>query len=226
MAAPTYEQLIAFAAGELPMGEAAAVAAHVQGDPDAAAVVSAWRTASETLRRDDSVAPSAAAMQRARAIFAQRAATMSSSTSRVAGWIESAQRFLAHLAYDSRVQPAAVRFAGDDDRINLTFETEEGDIDVQAERLRDEDSAESRWRVVGQISDAGSDEDDGPREVALVRHDEAIPVVLAITDEHGVFALETDSGAYELLIRAAAKAGSQTTAAERIIVLSPVELPG
>jgi hypothetical protein len=215
MAAPSYEQLIAFAAGELPDEQAAAVDAHVQRNAEAAAIMTAWRVVHETVRGDDGVNPSSAAIERARAIFAQRAAAAPASSG-FARWLEGAQQFVARLVYDSRVQPAAVRFAGEDDRINLTFETDTGEVDLQAERLHSEDAGEQRWRIVGQISESAS----GSREVALARAGSRDAVKVVAADEHGVFNFETGPGAYDLLINR----GMEAPAAERVVVLRSLEL--
>jgi hypothetical protein len=169
----------------------------------------------QSLRDDDSVEPSSEAMSRAKAIFAQRAMAPSAA-SNAAAWLENAQRFIARLVYDSRVQPAAVRFAGQADRINLSFETETGEIDVQAERLPEEERDGPWWRVVGQISDATA----GRSEIALARRGSNDALLGAATDEHGGVSLETLPGEYDLLIRAAREA-----ALERVIVLSPLGLP-
>ena len=214
MTTPSYEDLIAYAAGELSPEQAAIVASSVTNDPRAAAIVMAWQMAREALRQDDGVEPSSAAITRARAIFAQRTA-ISAPADRVATWIENAQRFIARLVYDSRLQPAAVRFGGEDDRINLTFETESGEIDLQAERLPEEEKGQ-RWRLMGQISGATG----SALEIALAQRGSSVPVMLAATDEHGGFALETDPGDYDLLIRV-----NDDADGDRVTVLSPLEFP-
>lgn len=213
---PTDDQLIAYAAGELSAADARAVAAHVQRDAKAAALVAAYRAVRSTVQSDDGAAPPQRAIERAKAIFHTRDATVANRPGVLASWIESVDRFIATVIYDSRVQPAAVRFADPTagDRINLTFETEGGEVDVQAERLgeRHEVGREARrWRIMGQIS---SDSPGGRRELALVHRDASAAPLHAVADEHGTFIIDASAGAYELLLRDG----------NRVFVLTPIEL--
>lgn len=205
---PTFtdEQLIAFAAGELAPPETAAVAAFVQSDRRAADLVNAWRVVRGLVASDDGAEPSMAAITRAKAIFVGRA-VRNSVASTVSGWIGAVDRFVARLVYDSRVQPAAVRFADNDDRITLTFATDDGEIDVQASRAEGEIAM---WRLMGQIADAQP----GLRDVALVRHGESVAATSATSDAHGEFAFDIPPGEYDLLVRAG----------DGAIVLSPIAL--
>lgn len=203
---PTYEQLIAYAAGQLATGEAAAVAAFVQTDKHAAGVVNAWRAVQGLLAGDDSVEPSVAALARAKAIFAGRAVP-SSIAATAAGWIASVDRFVARLVYDSRLQPASVRFADNNDRITLTFETDDGEVDLQASRI---DSDRPSWRIMGQIAGAQP----ARREVAIVLRGSNSPTAIMTSSEHGEFAFDIAPGSYDLLVRR----GKTTN------LLSPIEL--
>ncbi len=203
---PTYEQLIAFAAGHLETREAESVAAFVQADKHAAGIVNAWRAVQGLVAGDDGIEPSAAALARAKAMFAGRAAS-SPMVPAAVGWIASIDRFIARLVYDSRLQPASVRFADNNDRITLTFETDDGEVDLQATRSG---SDRPSWQVRGQI--AGSQP--ARREVAMVARDGHSPAAYMTTNEHGEFAFDIAPGSYDLLVRRGNAAN----------VLSPIEL--
>jgi hypothetical protein len=213
---PTDEQLLAFAAGELAGEQARAVAAYVEREPWAAAMVAAYRAARHAVESDDSVAPPKHAVERAKAIFHSRVAK-AARPGMLASWMESVDRFMAKIIYDSRLQPAAVRFADPSaqDRINLTFETEAGEVDVQAERVTDVQTAHdanNQWRIMGQISESKSTST--RRELALLERDSSEVVGHWFSDEHGAFALDASSGEYELLLRSG----------DRAIVLTPIVL--
>ena len=192
MPKPTYEELIAYAAGNMPPDQADLVSASVRSDPAAAAVVNAWRAVHRLVAGDDSVQPSSAALARAKAVFEQRSSPTRVGTA-IESWISAIDRFAARLIYDSRVQPATVRHGQPDDRLMLTFETDEGEVDVQAERL----GASGRWRIMGQI--AGSSI--AQRDVAAVACGSAQIAGRTVSDDRGGFTLDVPPGEYELLLR-------------------------
>lgn len=206
MATPTFEQLIAYAAGDLSPESARAVEANIGSDPKAAAVVQAWRAARQLVASDDGVEPPAAALARARAIFNSRAVA-GGAAGMLASWISAIDRVVARLVYDSRLQPAAVRHADTQDRLILTFETDDGEVDLQAERL----PQAAGWRILGQVTESGSA---ALREIALMSHGADSLTATAVSDERGMFSLEAPTGEYELLIRRG----------ERAIVLAPLSL--
>jgi anti-sigma factor RsiW len=216
---PTIDELIAFAAGELPAQQMQIVAAHVQNDAEAAATVAAYRAVRQTMQGDDSVAPPADLMARAKAIFRNRANEAANRPGVLAKWMQAVDRLVATIVYDSRVQPAAVRFADPSahDRITLAFETDKGEVDLQAERLPVEHDAAAAetpfWRVMGQVTDE-SESAGVPREVALLARDSSAVIGQVTTDNHGQFAIDAPAGAYELLLRDG----------ERAIVLTPIDL--
>jgi anti-sigma factor RsiW len=193
-----YEDLIAFAAGELDADRAARLEAELASDPGARRTVDAFRRVAAIAASDNSVAPSADAVLRAKAVFDAAALR----AGRPAGWWVALERVVAALCFDSRVQPVAVRYADAGARIQLAFESDRAEIDLQAERLAAEPGAgaiapaasgAARWRLTGQI--AG--ERLGSCRVVLLDADGAA-VDETMTDERGMFIFDVESGRYEL----------------------------
>lgn len=192
----TYEQLIAYAAGTLPADQADRVAAHLQADRDAASTVARFRLAQRAVATDDSVAPPASALSRAKSIFQPRAETSGS-------WLDAIDRLVAKIIFDSRVQPMAVRSATQvADRVNLTFATDDAEVDLQAECVFTTEAGPpgaKRWQVMGQIS--GLTAEVQATAAALTFPGTNQPVVEASVDPHGAFSFDVSSGEFDLLIR-------------------------
>jgi hypothetical protein len=114
---PTSDEVLAFAAGELLDDRMAAVAAWVDANPRAAQFVRDFHRVAELTRSDDSTAVPRGVTRKAMAIprALARAAT-------IASWLEDLKAAVAHLTFDSRLQPLAIR-SGADTR-HLTFESE------------------------------------------------------------------------------------------------------
>ena len=205
MAKPTYEQLIAYASGNLPADLIESVAATLRTDPSAAAVVNQWRLVHRLVAGDDSVEPSAAALLRAKAVF-ERHSSATAGGATIASWTSAVDRLIARVIYNSRLQPETVRHADADDRILLTLELDDGEVDLQALRI----AGSGRWRIIGQIAGSNC----AARDVALIGHGSAQPAGNAISDDRGAFALEAPAGEYELLIRRG----------EGAVVLAPLSL--
>ena len=125
----SYEQLLAYAEGALRGGEAKEVADYIARDREAGETVERYRLAKLRFATDDSVPPPDAAVARAQAIF--KAAVPATRSS----WIAAFDRLVAKLVYDSRLQPMAVRYADTGDRIDLTYATDDAEIDLQAARI-------------------------------------------------------------------------------------------
>jgi hypothetical protein len=190
----TMQDLLAYAAGELTGEAAERVAAFVAERPDAARTVELYRVAKQTTADDDTVAAPAETIARAKAIFSPQPATEKP------GWLERLDAVIARLVYDSRVQPAAVRYVDSGRRIQMSFETDDADVDLELERHGRADSSApaDRWTLTGQV---GADPLPAGVEVALLRADHDEPIATARCDERGMFTLEATSGRYELRIR-------------------------
>ena len=191
-----YEQLIAYAAGILSADEAAMVELHLATHPEDALTVARYRTAQQRLASDDSEAPSAEALARAKAIFHARPGE------RQASWLDAVDRFVARLIFDSRLQPLAVRSVDAADLVNMTFATDEAEIDVQVERHVDA-MGQELWQLMGQVSFLEGSADDAAIAVAATRHGERIPLADGVVDRPNTFTCNLGglAGAYDLYIR-------------------------
>ncbi|MHC5113010.1 MAG: anti-sigma factor [Planctomycetota bacterium] len=185
------EKLLAFAAGELEGTEAQQVQAFIADHPEAAATVTLYRLAKTRRRLDDTVAPSATAVERAKAVFSQRTATAP------AGWLDRLTEIVARVVYDSRLQPAAVRYTDTGSRFQLSFETDAADVDLQAERLTAGDDAPERWRLIGQLS---ADPEPGVVEARAETAGGGEVVGTARSDERSIFTLDLAPGTYDIRI--------------------------
>lgn len=196
----SYERLIAYAAGDLDSAAADFVRGHLEQSLEAAAVVERFRTVVETLRADDSQAPPADVMARAKALFADRRVAATPSL------LETAIRVIAELVHDSRLralsasdgsQPAPLAgVRGAATAYQLTFESERADVDLEVEP--EEIGGSSLLRISGQITPR--DEADVIRTVAFVAPGTTEIASTIKPDQHGVFSLTIASGKYDLLI--------------------------
>jgi anti-sigma factor RsiW len=186
---PTDNELLAYAAGELPDDDAARVEAHLRTHPDAARTVATYRLAADRVAADDGVEPPAAAIERARAVFRVEDAP---------GWLERLENAVARLVFDSRVQTAAVRVAPGAGSFELGFETDDAEIDLRAERTSGaaDTDGDERWRLSGQVS-ASAPLD--AVEVAVLRAGTDDPILTARADDRSFFRLDDLApGSYDL----------------------------
>jgi anti-sigma factor RsiW len=198
------QELLAFAAGELTGERAERVEAVLRTDRDARQTVALYRLARERLAEGETEMPPAELVARAKAIFQPQP------TARP-GWLDVVDAIIGRLVYDSRVQPAAVRFTGTSERVQLTYEAEGVDVDLQAERLeRDAPGTGERWRLTGQIDV----EAEAPIEAALLATGgDAVVEELAL-DDRGMFSNDIEPGRYELRLRVG----------ERMVILPDINL--
>lgn len=185
-----YEQLIAFAAGELADRRAADVADHLKTCRSCAGTVARYRSVASTVAADRA-APSAAAVARAKAIFPRRSGTATAP-------LAVLRRVVADLAYDSRggFALAGVRSGGGAtaDTHRLVYESEAGDLDLQ---LEPPGAADGRWRVLGQV-DLNGDVPD--LRVLLTAPGSDEPLAAVDADAQGIFDLSVRPGTYELRV--------------------------
>lgn len=198
----TYEELIAYAAGELPPDAQARVAAHVQNDPDAARTVALFRRVVDVARADDSVAPPPATMQAAQALFREQQAR------RQTNWLANLKRLVADLVADTRLQTARVGLRGGPATYQLSYESDLADVDLEIERPP---TPTQPWRLRGHVSPHGVQRAEA---VALTACGTFEPLTLAEPDEHGTFALTTASGRFDVFV----------SLREAVLVLPAVEV--
>ena len=137
----SYEQLIAYAAGELDCEAAERVKRHLASSHEGSAIVRRFQMVAETLRRDDSQAPPADVLARVKALFADRRMATSP------GLLATAVRMIAELVYDSRPQVALAGVRGAATAYQLAFESERADVDLEVEP--DADAGSGLRRISG-----------------------------------------------------------------------------
>lgn len=199
----TFETLIAYATGELDQEAADRVEEHLRVSRTDAEKVSRLQSVIQTMRSDDTSTPPAELLERAKAIFqpANRSA-----------WYELRRRLeevVAELVFDSRKQPALAGFRGSSDVVQLSYESEVADVDLEITPTIAE--GRTTWLLMGQIS---PHETPAHPIVALMSPSDETFCVEIMPDEHGVFTLHSAPGEYELLIRFA----------DRVVVFPEVTL--
>ena len=189
----TIQDLIRFARGEIdaasPKGEA--IATLIEDDAEARDIVRIAQLATNGIAVNEGETPSADLIASAKAIF-----TEDRLPGAVGRWLSNIDRVIAALLFDSRAQPATagLRSAAAASRIQLTYEADDLDIEVQLEKL-----APTRWRVMGQID---SDAMPSPRSVAITEAGSTKEILQAIdTDEHGMFSTEVDAAKIDIHIQ-------------------------
>lgn len=200
----SYEQLIAYAAGELDCEAAERVKRHLASSHEGSAIVRRFQLVAETLRRDDSQAAPADVLARVKALFADRRMATSP------GLLETAVRMIAELVYDSRPQVALAGVRGAATAYQLAFESERADVDLEVEP--DGDAGSGLRRISGQITPSRESEE--VRSVAFVSPGTSEIASTIKPDEHGVFGVTVASGKYDLVI----------TLSDTQVVLANVEI--
>ena len=203
-----YEQLIAYAAGELSPEQAGQVQAYLAANPKAADPIALYKQAQAALQADQSAAPPAELVAKAKAIFA------SSPSEPAASWLDHLQQLIADLVFDSRAQPALAGYRGPATTFQLSFECEVASVDLEAEPLVDGSAVppdESQWRIMGQVD---LRQPDSLIELALVEQGAGAKIADAVADEHGMFTLEVKAGRYDLLLRVG----------DKVVVLRNIEI--
>ncbi|MFN0136668.1 MAG: anti-sigma factor family protein [Phycisphaerae bacterium] len=195
-ATPTYEQLLAFAAGELTGSDASAIEAYLAVTPAVAREVARMRTVIGTMRSDESVAPPREWITAAQSIFKPKPSVIES-------WLSQAATAIAALMFDSRQTPALAGFRGSATAIQLSYECDGMTVDLQLEPADQDDAGiVTSWNVIGQIA---FDEMRDGGDVAVVIAQSRQPVAQARTDEHGVFRMTLASGTFDLILHVDSK---------------------
>ncbi|UCD75506.1 MAG: hypothetical protein JSV91_01035 [Phycisphaerales bacterium] len=183
------EQLVSFVLGELDQDEAAAIAVHLASSAPAAEYVAKLREVLETMRSDDSEAPTAAAVRAGMAAFTQQAHSMP------LAWLEQAQRYVLRLVYDTRAQPALAGFRGGDAGYQFAYGGEHGRVDLRVTPA--EQGQLGRWSVRGQVT---TPEGVNIGSVALVTGGTSSTVGISVPDQHGQFRFDAEAGKYDVAV--------------------------
>lgn len=188
-----FEQLIAFADGDLSPAESQHLEALLASSAEARQVVNRYRHIASLRREDDSVAPSSAATARAKAIFSQFAPQRPIST--LTQWLEAIEEIIATLVFDSRTQAAAIGLRGAaGTAVQLSFEAAGFDIDIEIES-----DAENPPTIIGQVSVRDGTEPPSMR-IGLARKNESELITRTRTDAHGGFIVQAETGQYDLYL--------------------------
>ena len=203
-----YDQLIAYAAGELTSEQATEVQAYLAANPKAAEPIAMYRQAQSALQADQNAAPPAEVVAKAKAIFA------SAPSEPAASWLDHLQQLLADLVFDSRAQPAMAGYRGPATTFQLSFECDAANIDLEAEPMTSTVAAPSekmQWRIMGQVDweDASS-----PVQIAVVDPGTENPIAETIADEHGMFDVQVPAGRFDVLFQAD----------DKVVVLRDIEI--
>ncbi len=200
----TFEQLVAFASGELTGREASTVQAYLAVLPEAARTAQRLLAVIRTLRADDTVAATPDAVRRALGLLVDDRVTargplgairdIGRDIGRDLG--RGAGRLLARLIFDSRTQLAVAGFRGIGASYQLAYESDPARIDLQI--LPIDRSAGDLWRLRGQVTVR----DDALLlgAVSLLEEDGEAAVATALPDDLGRFKIESPAGVYDLLI--------------------------
>ena len=141
----TDEQLILYAVGELAPLESVATERHLAASPQAAAYVAKVQAVLETMRTDESEAPSVVVIKRTIAAFSGGGESQES-----LGWLEPLRRRVAQLIFDSRAQPALAGFRGASASYQLAYDSDSRRVELRVSPPQR--SARDAWRVRGQVT--------------------------------------------------------------------------
>lgn len=200
----SYEQLAAFAAGELSVAEVSAIREYLAADAAAASTVARLQLLLTTLRTDDSQAPPADMLERAKALFRERKQVLPGES-----WFDAIKQVVAELVYDSRPRLALAGVRGGSGSYQLSFESDLADIDLDVEPLGEPDA--DQRRLIGQVSPRS---DEAATKVVLARPGTTAPVHIVEPDESGMFKLTTERGKFDVLV----------SLPEGLVVLPAVEI--
>ncbi|MHC5005744.1 MAG: anti-sigma factor family protein [Planctomycetota bacterium] len=185
----TFEQLVAYACGDLDDAEASVVESYLAAIPNAAADIAKLREVLETLCTDDTEPPTAEAIRRALAAWSVRRA------GRILEWLRHAEHVMAEVVYDNRQRLAMPGFRGAASTCALAYKCPDGRVDLQVRRIPR--SPNGWWRLRGQVSHA-----DTPAigSVAIVSAGTQEAVAVTKPDRYGRFKIDTPPGVYDLLV--------------------------
>lgn len=191
---PSYDDLIAFAGGDLDGETARRLQQYIDQNSEAAATVARYQSALSRMQFAHYPDAPPSLIARAKQVFRN---TTTDSKASGATWFDQLGTVLAHLVFDSRLQPLAVRDRGGSDVVHLTYEAPGLDVDLRAERKSDS-TPDGIWEVMGQVSDER--EDPGVEIVAVDARTHQIVAKVSL-DETSMFSIELPDGIYDLGVR-------------------------
>ena len=191
-----YERLIAHASGETTGAEADSVAAHVATCPACAATVARFSVARAAAGADAWVPVPAAAMERAKGLFA-RFGPRPAAAPDAASPLAALRRLVASVTFDGAGGVGLAGARGTGDAFTLAYSSEVAEVDLQVEPIAGQGTG-GEWRIMGQITPRDEPDADGVRVGLAAPGGE--PEAWVASDAHGYFALRTAPGRYDILI--------------------------
>lgn len=184
------ELLVALALGELDEAQSTEVDARVRANPESTRLLNSIRSAVQTMRADDSVAPSDDVLRRALRMV-QDTAPAGASLADLAGVV---REYLCRLVRDTLTEPALAGFRGTTESRHIRFECDIAEVDLQVSPTH----GETRRTVRGQVAPLtdGVVSQIGWRSTLTGTAAQQVPA-----DESGMFVLECPVGVYELTAR-------------------------
>ena len=184
----TFEQLVAYASGELTGRAASTVEAYLAVLPAVARTTQRLQEVIQRLRADDTTPATPGAVRRVVNLLQTLDEVPTPE------WLVPI-RLLADLVFDSRAQPAMAGYRGIAASYQLAFESEPARVDLQI--LPQDRAVADRWRVRGQVTVR-----DGAElgAVTLVAEHTDTAVATAVPDQAGRFKLDSPAGVFELRI--------------------------
>lgn len=185
----SYEELVAYAAGELDPARSAEVAALLAGDVSARRVITRLEALLALARADDSTEPPQNVAEQARALFRERAQPTPAGTD----WLTALRRIAAELVFDSRPRAALAGLRGATANYQLAFESELADVDLE---VRSGEGTAPRV-VQGQVSVRG---ELPVKALAFAPAGSLEPTAHSSPDKHGMFKTELEPGKYDVFV--------------------------
>ena len=200
----TFEQLVAYASGELTGREVSTVEAYLAVLPAVARTTQRLQEVIQRLRSDDTAPATPAAVRRALNLL------QTLDEVPTPDWLAPIRLF-AKLVFDSRAPLAMAGYRGSAASYQLAFESEPARVDLQI--LPRDPAVGDRWRVRGQVTVR-----DGAElgVVTLVAEHTDTAVATAVPDAAGRFKLDSPAGVFDLRIDL--DEGTRTVVAPRLEV--------
>ena len=184
----TFEQLVAYASGELTGREATTVEAYLAVLPAVARTTQRIAEVVQRLRADDTAPATPTAVRRALNLL------QSLDEVPTPDWLAPV-RLCAKLVFDSRAPLAMAGYRGGAASYQLAFESEAARVDLQI--LPQDGAAGDRWRVRGQVT-VRDDAELGA--VTLLAEHTDTAVATAVPDQAGHFKIDSAPGVFDLRI--------------------------
>lgn len=182
------DELLAYAAGDLDAAAVRDMDVRLAADSDAQSTLARIRSLQQIACTDDSVAPPADVMARARALFAERRQPQTVSL------LESVRRVVAELLFDSRLTPALQGVRGATKGYQVAYQSELAELEFEIAPFAV--SPGSQRTLIGQVTPTG----EAAVQAIELRSAEG-EIHAATPDVGGAFTLHIATGFYRITCR-------------------------